>query len=609
MKPDRNLSSFLLQSERIYYFIIDADGRYVSANTLYSSSFFIPGQDVQTQSFLTAVVSEDLTLYHQSVAKCLAYPETNVSAVLGCIKNQGKGLIIRWEFRCFSNDENAPVIQALGTDISEGKRAETEKKEIQERLVRERYLLRTLIDHLPDAIYVKDTCSRHIINNKASLDLIGADTEEETIGKTVMDYFSEESAKHLILTDQKLLNSGKLIDITEEYIITKKGEKKWLLTTKVPLKEANDEVIGLVGISRDITEKKETEESLRRSIERYNVLSRATNDAIWDWDLLDDNVFWNEAIWSMFGFIHEEIRKDKLWWENHIHPFDKKRVLKKVQLHIKEGIESWQDEYRFMCKDGTFKVVLDRGFILFDDQHKPYRMIGAMMNITERKELERELVKHNMARQRQVTEATIMGQEKERAEMGRELHDNINQILTTTKMYLDMALTEKDISEELMIKSHENISLVIEEIRILSKSLVPPSLGDIGLKEAIREMVNSLKLSQKIEIRLQTTGLNKCNIPKNVQLMVFRIIQEQMSNVLKHSKATEVEIKMVVTSDLLSMAIEDNGVGFDPKKRMKGIGLMNIVSRAEVHEGTMDIISAPGKGCTLKISIPLKTDK
>jgi two-component system sensor histidine kinase UhpB len=204
-----------------------------------------------------------------------------------------------------------------------------------------------------------------------------------------------------------------------------------------------------------------------------------------------------------------------------------------------------------------------------------------------------------------VTEATIMGQEKERAEIGRELHDNINQILTTTKMYLDMALTEKDISEELMIKSHENISGAIEEIRSLSKSLVPPSLGDIGLKAAVSEMIASLNISQKTNFKLKTSGLNAAIIPGNVQLMVFRIVQEQISNIIKHARATEAEIRLVVANGEMKIVISDNGIGFDPRKRGKGIGLMNITSRAEVHNGSVDIVTAPGKGCTLKISIPL----
>ncbi len=129
-----------------------------------------------------------------------------------------------------------------------------------------------------------------------------------------------------------------------------------------------------------------------------------------------------------------------------------------------------------------------------------------------------------------------------------------------------MAITEKDISEELTAKSHENISTAIEEIRILSKSLVPPSLGDIGLKEAISEMINNLKYSQKLDIKLKTSGFGKSPIPGNIKLTAFRIVQEQMNNILKHAKATIVEIKVAVSKDELNITVTDNGVGFDPKK-------------------------------------------
>ena len=126
--------------------------------------------------------------------------------------------------------------------------------------------------------------------------------------------------------------------------------------------------------------------------------------------------------------------------------------------------------------------------MLLNNENKPYRMIGAMMDITERKKLEAELAEQKLNKQREITEATIQAQEKERSELGKELHDNINQILSTTKLYIDMALTETDIREELLQKTYRNISSAIEEIRMLSKSLVPPSLGDIGLKEAITEL-------------------------------------------------------------------------------------------------------------------------
>ena len=224
------------------------------------------------------------------------------------------------------------------------------------------------------------------------------------------------------------------------------------------------------------------------------------------------------------------------WWYEKIHPEDRERVVSKIHHHIDEGIEKWQDEYRFVKADGTYKFVLDRGFILLNNEQKPYRMIGAMMDITERKKLEAELAEQKINKQREITEATIQAQEKERSELGKELHDNINQILSTTKLYIDMALTETDIREELLQKTYRNISSAIEEIRMLSKSLVPPSLGDIGLKEAVSELIASLNISQRIKLTLKTTGMETVDMPDNIKLMAYRIVQEQVNNIIKHSR-------------------------------------------------------------------------
>jgi two-component system sensor histidine kinase UhpB len=605
MEPSRNLTLFLHRSGSIYHVTTDMRGKYTYVNELYRKIFFNSAADYRQEYFETSIFPEDIILYNDARNECINNPGQSVTIDLRRYRSDGSHFWIRWEFCAIVDNEQVVGLEALGTDATERKRAELEKMEVQEKLSRERYLLRTLIDHLPDSIYVKDTQSRFIITNRAELSLIGAKSEEETIGKTVNHYLEGKSAAEHMNNDQKLLDTGTALINQEELIVNKKGDTKWLLTTRVPLQEDDNRIIGLVGISRDITDRKLIEESLRISNERFNIVSKATNDAIWDWDLITGHVFWNDAIYSLFGYAQDEIVQSSKWWEEHIHPNDHDRVVAKVNAHIDNGIESWQDEYRFVAKDGTIKNVFDRGFILLDNEHKPYRMIGAMMDITERKKLQDELSAQNLARQRQVTEATIMAQEKERAEIGRELHDNINQILTTTKMYLDMAIAEEDIREELMLKSHQNISSAIEEIRSLSKSLVPPSLGDIGIKEAISEMISNLNISQKIDIRLRTSGITKSIIPGNTQLMIFRIVQEQVSNVIKHSKATEAEIKLAVVRNDLVVTVSDNGIGFEPKKRMKGIGLMNITSRAEVHNGKVEVTSSPGNGCTLKISIPL----
>jgi two-component system sensor histidine kinase UhpB len=480
----------------------------------------------------------------------------------------------------------------------------TEKVKAEEELARERYLLRTLIDHLPDYIYVKDSQFRHIINNKANVELMGAKDEKETLGKTVLDYFDRDVAEKYIQHDRQVMEKGQAIHNLEEAILTHGNKKRWLLTTKVPLKDENNKVFGIVGVSRDITAQKEIAESLRISNERFNMVSKATNDAIWDWDLVTNEILWNKAIKHLFGYKDPEIGKTADWWYEKIHPEDRERVVSKIHHHIDSGIEKWQDEYRFVKADGTYKFVLDRGFILLNNEQKPYRMIGAMMDITERKKLEAELAEQKINKQREITEATIQAQEKERSELGKELHDNINQILSTTKLYIDMALTETDIREELLQKTYRNISSAIEEIRMLSKSLVPPSLGDIGLKEAVSELVASLNISQRVKLTLKTTGIEMVTMPDNIKLMAYRIVQEQVNNIIKHSRATTAEIKLAVSKKMFNITVKDNGIGFDSKRKSNGIGLSNITSRAELHNGKVEVVSSPGKGCTLKVSLP-----
>lgn len=216
------------------------------------------------------------------------------------------------------------------------------------------------------------------------------------------------------------------------------------------------------------------------------------------------------------------------------------------------------------------------------------------------------LARRTIEEQRKFHEATIQTQERERTEICKELQENINQILTTTRIYIDMALDEADIREELLHRSYMNISRAIEQISTLSRSLVPSSLGDIGLKEALKELIGNLAITCPVRIRLRTGALHKIAIPDAIQLMVYRIIQEQLNNIVKHSKATKAEIQLSVSKKMLNINISDNGIGFNPLKKRKGFGLNSIISRAELYHGKVNIISVPGNGSSLIIEIPIK---
>ncbi|HKH59280.1 MAG TPA: response regulator [Flavitalea sp.] len=354
-------------------------------------------------------------------------------------------------------------------------------------------------------------------------------------------------------------------------------------------------------------ERKRNELKLFESNRRYELLSQATNDTIWDWDLKTNLVTWNDGIRMIFGYRHTEISNEISWWHENIHSEDKERVVTKIHRHIEAGLKTWKDEYRFRCSTGKYKYVFDRGFILFSNDNKPIRLIGAMQDLTDRRKLEQQLTDEKINKQKQLTQATIEGQEKERSEISKELHDNINQILVTIKLYLELALDDRNLKDDLIKRSSEKILYCINEIRTLSKSLAPPSLNEYGLVEAITELIENIRLTKtfNIDLKVKLDSINQFNSMQ--QLYIYRIIQEQLNNIIKHANAKKVSVELIEKYPFIDLIIHDDGKGFNPKEKSGGIGLTNIQNRAELLNGTLEILSAPNEGCLLKVRIAEKS--
>ena len=142
-------------------------------------------------------------------------------------------------------------------------------------------------------------------------------------------------------------------------------------------------------------ERKRSENALRKSEQRFELMARATNDAVWDWDLATDRMWWNVGVRSFLGYPSDSVGADFTWWREHLHPEDRDRVIAAVRAVIDGGGRYWLDEYRFLCADGSYAFVFDRGTVLQDDEGRPIRMIGAMMDITDRKRAEEALRETN----------------------------------------------------------------------------------------------------------------------------------------------------------------------------------------------------------------------
>ena len=347
--------------------------------------------------------------------------------------------------------------------------------------------------------------------------------------------------------------------------------------------------------------------------ELYQFVTQVTNDCLWEWDLHTKELFWIDGGHKrVFGYQIENALIPQSFWENHLHPDDKVRILNRLHRILEEGSDStWEDEYRFQRADGSYAFVHDRAHIIYDADKVACRMIGATQDITVRKsaeirllESERKLVQERLTRKREVTHAVLTAQEKERSEIGKELHDNLNQILGAVKLYIEMAKRDEENREMCLEKSSGFIVNVIEEIRRISKTLSTPGMN-MGLLDSIKTLLDDLRMVHALKIEFHEAGVDEENLDQRLQLTIFRIVQEQLNNILKHAKATCATIHLTRPGNEIILLISDNGNGCTILEEEKGVGIINIRSRVELYHGKVTIVSLPGEGYALKVVLPL----
>lgn len=207
--------------------------------------------------------------------------------------------------------------------------------------------------------------------------------------------------------------------------------------------------------------------------------------------------------------------------------------------------------------------------------------------------------------QQLITRAQMEGQEKERQLISAELHDSINQQLSTAKIYLDYAKANEKERDELITRSADVVYRAIQEIRSLCYSLTPVGLKDMGLREAIEDLCRSYASVDKFNASYEFR-LDEQNLTEDLKFVLFRVIQEQMNNIAKHANASQVFIVLQKTPGFIEVQIRDDGQGFDPATIREGLGFANMRNRVSVYKGKVEVDSTPGAGCLVTIRIPKK---
>ncbi len=395
-------------------------------------------------------------------------------------------------------------------------------------------------------------------------------------------------------------------DIMEEVFHTHRlirpdGRMIHVLHRGHPIRDSHGRITGHFGVVQDVTEQKLVEEQLRINKQRFKALVQNGSDII---AVVDQNscfTYVSPATTKIVGYEPEELVGKGVMELIHPDEIDLVRgELTNVILRINQGVPTL---HRFRHKDGSWIWLESTGINRMAEADVEGVIINAR-DVTERKRLETQLAEEQQKRQRAITSAVIRAQEGERAQLGQELHDNVNQVLTTVKLYNEMMLDGIGEPREILVKSIRQLQNCINEIRSISKRLSAPSLGKISVADSVHELVESINLTNRLHISSRIQGLDDRTVPQEVHLAIYRIIQEQLNNILKYAEAKHAWITLVNDHRGLVLTISDDGRGFDPGTRRTGIGITNMETRAENMNGTLEVSSAPGKGCRVTACFP-----
>lgn len=339
-----------------------------------------------------------------------------------------------------------------------------------------------------------------------------------------------------------------------------------------------------------------------------HLLSHAFNNAIdpmWLIRVEGTNSFRFETINTAFtkvtGWTREQVEGQP--YQNIIPPQSHSLVNEKYN----EALSTWtivdyveESPHPSGIKYGEIRVIPIRS-----EGGEPHRILGIANDITDKVYLQKKLDAEREMKNRQITSAAIKGQEIERAKVSRELHDNVNQVLTTVKLYLELVRDNKTVDVDIVPKCITYLENSINEIRSLSKRLSAPSLGHTNYKETLADLIESTGAAAQLKVEAVLEHLPFSEMDNELHISLYRVMQEQLTNIVKYAKATRIQVNLWEENAHLHLSITDNGIGFDLAHKRPGIGITNMQSRVDILNGDFHLTSQPGNGTRLEIQIPV----
>ena len=483
--------------------------------------------------------------------------------------------------------------------------------------------LAAVVQSSDDAIVTKDL-NGIITSWNGGAERIFGYSEKEVLGKPITIIIPLE------LHDQekdilKRLRLGQRIDHFETVRITKAGRRVLVSLTVSPVKDSSGRIVAASKVARDVTRTKQVEQALRDSEQRMRFCLKAANIGTWHWDIKSGNIHWSENMESIHGQHPGSFGGNFEAFLEGIADEDRQRVRQALEQAI-QGDGKYYAEYRQTRSDGSFAWMEAHGEVIYDASNHPESMMGVCRDVSDRKASEAALreaheqletrVKERTAeldraqeRLRMLSSRLLRMQDEERRRIARELHDTAGQLvvaLNLTLVPVEQALVQSD--SELAKEVTSSLRLVDElsrELRTMSHLLHPPLLDEAGLHSAVRWYVEGFAERSKIKVELHLDR-EVGRLPAELETAIFRIVQEGLTNIHRHSGSRSAAI--VITRDVnkLKLEIRDHGRGMPTPVPRAGVGIQGMRERVRQLGGTLEIDSSPS-GTRLTAIFPAKT--
>ncbi|ANQ51146.2 PAS domain-containing protein [Flammeovirga sp. MY04] len=348
-------------------------------------------------------------------------------------------------------------------------------------------------------------------------------------------------------------------------------------------------------LQENIEEIKATKNELEKSDERFQLAIKGSKALIWDFDTQQKKIKWFPKGKDFLDYDAEELGTDLQFLKDHIHKDDVSLFEKEIKEH-KETRKPIAFDARFYSKNKELRWLRCQGLPVFDENTKALnRIVGTFVDITDELKAEEKIVN-----------AVLETEDKERSRIARDIHDSLQQTMSTALLHLEKVRHHQPElnTEEHFQLGYSLLKKSIKESRSLAHNLMPKVVEENGIVPALQSLIAAMKGSTDTQISF-FENIGEERLKLSYEISIYRIVQESINNMMKHSKASECTLQLMKYPDLLVLTIEDNGVGFDTSKTDQSFGINSLKTRASAIGAYLQVSSNLGKGTEIFLELAL----